>query len=122
MKLQVITLVFVTFIPLVATADVDCDSLGQRADQVAEIVPQMGSGRDIEGKARLPFYSAPDLRCKIRGLFVVPGDMLFAQLEYKGFTKVAFIAIRKTDKKDVVGWVVSSRLKENGEGIVPGRH
>lgn len=101
-------------------AEVDCAALSDAAEKSAEVVPEYGSGREITGKGRLQFYSAPDLNCKIDGLFVIPGDMLFAQLEHNGFTKVAFIAMRKTDKKDVIAWVISSRLKENGKGITPG--
>jgi hypothetical protein len=45
---------------------------------------------------------------------------LFAQLEYNGFTRVAFIAMKKSDQGDVIAWVPAPRLKKNGKGIVPG--
>ena len=122
MKTQLIAFLVASCIPLAAIADVDCVALDQTAEQAGEIVPDTGSGRDIVGKGPLQFYSAPDLKCKMHGLFVIPGDTLFAQAEYKGFTKVAFIAMRKTDKKDVIAWAASARLKGNGKGIVPGAH
>jgi len=53
------------------------------------------------------------------GWFVVPGDTLFAKFAYKGFTKVSFIAMKRSDR-EVTAWVISSRLQENGKGIVPG--
>ena len=53
------------------------------------------------------------------GWFVVPGDTLFAKYTYKGFTKVSFIRMKKTDR-EVTAWVIASRLRENGKGIVPG--
>ena len=103
-----------------AFASVDCQALDKLAQTVGEIIPDAGSGRDIVGKARLQFYSAPNASCKISGLFVIPGDMLFASSKYGKYTRVSFIALRKSDKKDVEGWVLSSRLRENGQGIVPG--
>lgn len=103
-----------------AFAEVDCGALDAHAESAATIVPDFGSGRDIVGRGRLQFYSAPDLQCKIDGLFVVPGDILFAQLEYNGFTRVAFIAMKKSDRGDVIAWVPAPRLKKNGKGIVPG--
>lgn len=103
-----------------ARAAVDCGALDATAEREGTIVPDVGSGRDIVGRGRLQFHSAPDSACAIDGLFVVPGDTLFAQLEYGGFTRVAFIAMKKTDRQDVVAWVPSSRLRANGQGIVPG--
>lgn len=106
----------------VALAQVDCDALANAAEISGKIIPDFDSGRDILERGRLQFYSAPDPRCKIDGLFVIPGDTLFAHIEHNGFTKVSFIAMRKTDRKDVIGWVSSVRLRENGKGIVPGTH
>jgi hypothetical protein len=104
---------------LAAHAQVDCDKLNEAGEDAQNIVPDFGSGRDIVGKGRLRFYSAPDSSCKMDGWFVVPGDTLFAKFTYKGFTKVSFIRMKKTDR-EVTAWVVSSRLHENGKGIVPG--
>lgn len=106
-------------LPISAFAGVDCDKLDKAGENIANVVPDFGSGRDIVGSGRLQFYSAPDLSCKMAGWFVLPGDTLFAKFVYKGFTKVSFIAMKKSDR-EVTAWVVSSRLLENGEGIVPG--
>ena len=100
-------------------AGVDCPALDKSGEQAKAIVPDFGSGRDITGLGRVQFYSAPDGRCKMSGLFVVPGDTLFAKFEHGGYTKVAFIARKKSDV-EVTAWVLSSRLKENGKGVVPG--
>jgi hypothetical protein len=54
------------------------------------------------------------------GWFVLPGDILFAKFTYKGFTKVFFVRMKETDR-EVTAWVISSRLRENGKGIVLGR-
>jgi hypothetical protein len=121
MKRSFIVLLLGFFAITANCAEVNCTLLAQTAEQEGEIVPDTGSGRDISGKGRLQFYSAPEIQCKIDGLFVVPGDVLFAQMEHKGFTKVAFIGMRKTDKEDVIAWVPSKRLRKNGQGIVPGK-
>lgn len=102
-----------------AHGQVDCDKFDEAGEDAQNIVPDFGSGREIVGKGRLQFYSAPDVRCKMDGWFVVPGDTLFAKFTYKGFTKVSFIRMKKTDR-EVTAWVDSSRLRENGKGIVPG--
>lgn len=103
----------------VAHAQVDCDKLDEAGEDAQNLVPDFGSGREIVGKGRLQFYSAPDASCKMDGWFVVPGDTLFAKFTSKGFTKVSFIRMKKTDR-EVDAWVISSRLRENGKGIVPG--
>jgi hypothetical protein len=102
-----------------AHAHIDCDKLDEAGEDAQNIVPDFGSGRDIVGQGRLQFYSAPDASCKMDGWFVVPGDTLFAKFTFKGFTKVSFIRMKKTDR-EVTAWVISSRLRENGKGIVPG--
>ncbi|MDC8756410.1 hypothetical protein [Janthinobacterium fluminis] len=106
-------------LPFKAFAGVDCDKLDKAGDNIANVIPDYGSGRDIIGDGRLQFYSAPDVSCKMAGRFVLPGDTLFAKFDYKGFTKVSFIAMKKSDR-EITAWVVSSRLRENSEGIVPG--
>ncbi|MBD8531079.1 MULTISPECIES: hypothetical protein [unclassified Massilia] len=102
-----------------ASAGVDCDKLNADGEDAANIVPDFGSGRDIVGTGRVQLYWAPDNGCKMNDQVLVSGDMLFAHFTYKGFTKVSFIAMKKGDR-DVTGWVISSRLRENGKGIVPG--
>lgn len=115
------TLLFITllFLSLSAFAEVDCKKLDEAGENAENIIPDLGSGRDIVGKGRLQFYSAPDIRCKMDGWFVVPGDTLFAKFDYKEFTKISFIAMKKSDR-EITAWVISSRLQENGRGIVPG--
>jgi hypothetical protein len=103
-----------------AHAQVDCGRLDVDGEDAANIIPDFGSGRDIVGKGRLQLYWGPDISCKMNSWFLVPGNMLFAHFEYKGFTKVSFIAMKKNDQA-VTAWVFSSRLRENGKGIVPGR-
>jgi hypothetical protein len=67
----------------------------------------------VIGAGRLQFFSAPDPRCPIRGVFVVPGDRLIAYAQSKtGWSSVMY-SNPKTGNT-VSGWVRSSRLKETG--------
>jgi hypothetical protein len=65
----------------------------------------------------LQFLSAPDKRCILKNVFVLPGDSVDAYMDYKGFTLVHYVNLR-TDQS-AIGWVESSRLKANGQGIAP---
>jgi hypothetical protein len=117
-KKYLLSLAFMLFFSS-AHGQVDCEKLDKAGEDAKNIVPDFGSGRDIAGKGRLQFYSGPDASCKMDGWFVVPGDTLFAKFKFKGFTKVSFIRMKKTDR-EIDAWVISSRLRENGKGIVPG--
>jgi hypothetical protein len=112
-------LLIIMSVPLTVFAGVDCEKLNDAGEEFSNIVPDFGSGRDIVGKGRLQFYSAPHADCKMNGWFVVPGDILFAKFTFQAFTKVSFIQMKKGDR-EVTAWVFSSRLQENGKGIVPG--
>ena len=68
---------------------------------------------DVIGAGRLQFFSAPDSRCPMKGIFVVPGDhvVTYAQSE-KGWSSVIY-SNPKTGNS-VSGWVKSARLKQTG--------
>jgi hypothetical protein len=100
-----------------ARAAVDCKALDAKANDAGDRIPGYAAGRTVIGKGRLPFYSAPDLRCPMKGVFVIPGDSLIAYVEYGGFTAVMFVNLKTGD--DALGWVESPRLKSNGTGISP---
>lgn len=67
----------------------------------------------VIGAGRLQFYSAPDPRCAMSGIFVIPRDQLviYAQTD-DGWSSVMYVNPRTG--KDVSGWVRSGRLKETG--------
>ena len=77
-----------------------------RGEQVA--VAGELAGRRVEGKARLHFHSAPDAACRLRDVFVVPGDALQALNEYGIYTEVQFVHPRTG--RITQGWVESGRL------------
>lgn len=67
----------------------------------------------VIGAGRLQFYSAPDFRCPLRGVFVIPRDELvvYAQTD-DGWMSVMYL--NPGTGIDVSGWVRSERLKAMG--------
>ncbi|WP_249137484.1 hypothetical protein [Bradyrhizobium tropiciagri] len=67
----------------------------------------------VTGSGRLQFYSAPNLHCPIKGVFVIPNDELVAYAQTNdGWSSVMYLNPRGGD--DVSGWVRSARLKATG--------
>ncbi len=67
----------------------------------------------VTGVGRLQFYAAPNLRCPIDGVFVIPKDELIAYAETDdGWSSVMYTNPRTG--KSVSGWLRSARLKETG--------
>ncbi|WP_244146539.1 hypothetical protein [Paraburkholderia sp. BCC1876] len=95
----------------------NCEQLNAVASKDATRIPSDAAGRTVIGKGRLQFYSAPDLSCKIDGVFVVEADSVDAYADYGKFTSVVYL--NSKSKNLVNGWVDSDRLKPNGLGIAP---
>ncbi|MCS3453421.1 MULTISPECIES: hypothetical protein [Bradyrhizobium] len=67
----------------------------------------------VTGTGRLQFYSAPNLHCPIRGVFVIPNDALIAYAQTSdGWSSVMYL--NPGTGNDVSGWVRSARLKVTG--------
>jgi hypothetical protein len=67
----------------------------------------------VTGQGRLQFYSAPNLRCAMNGIFVIPKDELVAYAQTDdGWSSVMYVNPRTGN--DVSGWVRSDRLKATG--------
>ncbi len=67
----------------------------------------------VTGAGRLQFFSAPNLRCVMSGVFVIPSDELVAYGQTSdGWSSVMYINPRTGN--DVSGWVRSDRLKQTG--------
>jgi hypothetical protein len=67
----------------------------------------------VVGSGRLQFYLAPNVRCPMAGIFVIPKDELIAYAETSnGWSSVMYVNPRTG--KDVSGWVRSARLKATG--------
>ena len=67
----------------------------------------------VTGTGRLQFYSAPNERCALAGIFVIPKDKLVAYAQTDdGWTSVMYVNPRTGN--DISGWVRSARLKQTG--------
>lgn len=95
----------------------DCSALNDLASKDGVFIPGDDAGRVVIGAGRLQFYSAPNYSCKMRGIFVIEGQMVDAYPKYGEFTSVVYL--RNKHGKPVMGWVKSGRLKPNGLSIAP---
>jgi hypothetical protein len=67
----------------------------------------------VIGTGRLQFHSAPNARCPMDGVFVIPKDELIAYAETSnGWSSVMYVNPRSGN--NVSGWVKSTRLKQTG--------
>ena len=67
----------------------------------------------VTGAGRLQFYSAPNERCTMSGVFVIPKDELVAYAETdNGWSQMMYMNPRTGNM--VSGWVRSARLKQTG--------
>lgn len=70
----------------------------------------------VGGQGRLQFYSAPDKKCLEKGVFVIPGNSLYAYVEYHGYYSVMYLS---DDGDQITGWVEKGRLIDMHKGIAP---
>jgi hypothetical protein len=110
-------LVFICLIFISNVASADCREINDYAIKNGIYVPSDDSERQVIGKGRLRFYSAPDKRCDIAGIFILPRELVDAYAEYKDFTSVVYVNVKTG--ASVMGWVKSDRLKPTGLGIAP---
>lgn len=67
----------------------------------------------VTGAGRLQFHSAPNERCPMNGVFVIPNDRLIAYAETDdGWSSVMYTNPRTGNV--VSGWVKSERWKQTG--------
>jgi hypothetical protein len=98
-------------------ADV-CVSVFAEAEQVQTPVASAMSGRNVVGTGRLFFHVAPDQRCQLKNVFVIPGDRLEAYADFGEFTSVIYW--NSATGAGTAGWVLTSRLAETGAAIAAG--
>ena len=86
-----------------------CREPAAGSDEAPMISPPRGNV--VIGTGRLQFYSAPSVRCAMRGIFVVPGDSLISYAETDdGWVSVMYVG----SKNSVTGWVRGDRLRDTG--------
>jgi hypothetical protein len=66
----------------------------------------------VIGQGRLQFYAAPNRKCAMSGVFVIPQDQLIAYGQSRGWSSVMYVNPKTGNT--VSGWVTSSRLKTTG--------
>jgi len=91
------------------SADV-CLSVFEQAEQEQASIAGHLSARGVAGAGRVYFHAAPDRRCQLKNVFVIPGDRLEAYAEFGEFTSVIYW--NATADAGTAGWVLTSRLKE----------
>lgn len=66
----------------------------------------------VTSKGRLYFKSAPDEKCEMKNVFLIPGDQVIGYTEYNGFISVAYF---KKNGDSVDGWLDAMWLKNTGQ-------
>ncbi|MCX4163048.1 MULTISPECIES: hypothetical protein [Paraburkholderia] len=94
-----------------------CEKLSGFASKKGVLIPGNEAGRLVTGAGRLQFYSAPDVSCRMSGVFILEGETVDAYSEYGNFTAVGYLNAKSNGP--VTGWVRSDRLKPDGVGIAP---
>ncbi len=86
-----------------------CLSVFEQAE-VEQTAVAGSPARDVAGAGRLYFHAAPDKRCQLKYLFVIPGDRVEAYAEFGDFTNVIYW--NAASGAGTGGWVLTARLKE----------
>jgi hypothetical protein len=111
------TLCLLTALGFSASAATDCEALDHKASENGIRIQGYMAIHKVVGHDKLQFYSAPDLTCKLPGVFILPAESVFAYVTYGEFTAVMYV--HPTTKEDTEGWVLGKRLKATGYGIAP---
>jgi hypothetical protein len=99
------------FLPDASARAADCKEPTTGTKEAPVLSPPLANV--VIGKGRLQFYSAPNERCAMAGVFVIPRDELIAYARTDdGWSSVMYTNPRTGN--DVSGWVRSARLRETG--------
>lgn len=92
-----------------SASSIDCQALHQTAKQFTanglSDIPETAFA--VANQKRVSFYSAPDERCKMEGLFVIANDVLRAYKHYGGYTYISFTNAKG---ENIPGWVNTSAI------------
>jgi hypothetical protein len=98
-------------------ADLNCIEMAFDALQRSRPVEPGASEKRVIGSGPLPFFWAPDARCRMDGVAIAVGDPVEGDRELSGYTAVWFRNPRTG--AEAIGWVSSSRLEQGAPGEVP---
>ena len=96
---------------------VDCAAVENDAESKRVLIPASQAVWVVRGRKRVQLYSAPDLRCPIKGMFIGPGEKLNASMDDNGFVRVWVMGGRNGN--DIDGWAPEDRVKPTGTGVGP---
>jgi hypothetical protein len=108
--------ILVVAYPLMTSANDFCQQMATNANAKGVRFDNTDNVYRVGGSGRLQFYSAPDGRCVEKDVFVVPGNELYAYVEYGKYYSVMYVA---NDGNQANGWVEKERLIESHTGIAP---
>ncbi|MGC0832102.1 hypothetical protein [Pantoea agglomerans] len=108
--------ILVVAYPLMTSANDFCQQMATNANAKGVRFDNTDNVYRVGGSGRLQFYSAPDGRCVEKDVFVVPGNELYAYVEYEKYYSVMYVA---NDGNQANGWVEKERLIESRTGIAP---
>ncbi len=104
-----------TFVALIicanASANTQCETIQNKSEKEQVYLDKSKNIFEVVSKGRLHFNNAPSKECKVKSLFLVPGDKVIGYSEYNGFTSVAYF---KENGDSVDGWLDTSQLKNTG--------
>lgn len=103
-------------LPFFSSANDICQDLDSTATKKGISFDNTDNVFKVGGEGRLQFYSAPDKKCLEKGVFVIPGNSLYAYVEYHGYYSVMYLS---DDGDQVTGWVEKDRLIDMHKGIAP---
>jgi hypothetical protein len=90
-----------------------CLAAYEKAEWEKVAIPGHISDRTVAGVGRLYFHVAPDDRCRLKNVFVVPNDRLEVYAQYGEFTEVIYW--NPVSGAGTAGWVPSFRLVETAK-------
>lgn len=95
-----------------AQADVNvlCADAYETAQQEKSPAGGASAMRVVNAGGRLYFHSAPDERCRLKSVFVVPNDRLEVFADHGAYTEVIYW--HPVTGAGTAGWVPSARLAE----------
>lgn len=113
---KIFLLFILIFSPLFSIANTYCDNLNEKRELEQEIIPSDKSGYKVIANGHLFFFSAPDVKCKMKDIFIIKNDLVDA---YKIDGDFIFVMYFTKDNRTVEGWVKAEGLTPIGIGIGP---
>ncbi|MBX4652847.1 hypothetical protein [Klebsiella michiganensis] len=106
--LKCIFLISIYLYSSVAFANDGCENYGRKSEASQTYINPDNNSFEVISTKRLHFFSSPNKACKIKDLFLVPGDIISGHTEYNGYVSASYA---KNESWSVTGWLDKSQLK-----------